>query len=148
MCGVLYVKLKANDHRLKTPIVPWHTSGFLRCIIMTAHGHSEAASSGRTATKHVSPDGTAAEHPSTSASTDMSIICVGDQETLNRPCVDCGQITGRFCDYCYAADRCPDERWAPNQLTPLCSRCDNTHDKCHFCRGQAWCVPPAWRPSR
>ena len=148
MCGVLYVKLKANDHRLKTPIAPWHTFCFLRCIIMTAHGHSEAASSGRTAAEHVSADGTAAEHPSTSASTHMSIICVGDQETLNRPCVDCGQITGRFCDYCYAADRCPDERWAPNQLTPLCSRCDNTHDKCHFCRGQAWCVPPAWRPSR
>ena len=99
-------------------------------------------------TEHVSPDGTATEHASTSASThntpfaagsyteeaavgcDMSIICVSDQETLVRPCVDCGQMTGRFCDYCYAADRCPDERWAPNQLTPLCSRCDNTHDKC------------------
>lgn len=173
---MLYVKLKANDQRLKTPIAPWHTFCFLRCIIMQAHGHIEAASAGRTvtehaspgrtATEHVSPDGTATEHASTSASThdtplaagsyteeaavgcDMSIICVSDQETLVRPCVDCGQRTGRFCDYCYAADRCPDERWAPNQMTPLCTRCDNTHDKCHFCRGQAWCVPPASRPSR
>ena len=89
-------------------------------------------------TEHVSPDGTATEHASISTSThntpfaagsyteeaavgcDMSIICASDQETLVRPCVDCGQMTGRFCDYCYAADRCPDERWAPNQLTPLC----------------------------
>ena len=130
-------------------------SVFFVFIIMQTHGHIEAASPGRTVTEHASPGRTATEHASTSASThntplaaDMSIICVGDQETLNRPCVDCGQVTGRFCDYCYAADRCPDERWAPNQLTPLCSRCDNTHDKCHFCRGQAWCVPPAWRPSR
>ena len=128
---------------------------FFVFIIMQTHGHIEAASPGRTVTEHASPRRTATEHASTSASThntpfaaDMSIICVSDQETLVRPCVDCGQMTGRFCDYCYAADRCPDERWAPNQLTPLCSRCDNTHDKCHFCRGQAWCVPPAWRPSR
>ena len=24
-----------------------------------------------------------------------------------RPCVDCGCITGRFCDFCYAVDRIP-----------------------------------------
>ena len=116
---------------------------------------TEKLPAGRTATEHASPDGTATEHASTSASTHntplaagsyteeaadgchMEIICVSDQETLCRPCVDCGQKTGRFCDYCYAADRKPDERWAPNQMTPLCSRCDNTHDMCHFCRGQA-----------
>ena len=116
---------------------------------------TEKLPAGRTATEHASPDGTATEHASTSASTHntplaagsyteeaadgchMEIICTGDQETLCRPCVDCGQKTGRFCDYCYAADRKPDERWAPNQMTPLCSRCDNTHDMCHFCRGQA-----------
>ena len=138
---------------------------FLRCIIMQAHGHIEAASAGRTvtehaspgrtATEHVSPDGTATEHASTSASTHntpdvchMEIICVGDQETLNRPCVDCGQVTGRFCDLCYAAERCPNDRWASNQMTPLCGSCEDTQKKCHFCRGQAWCVPPAWRPSR
>ena len=135
-------------------------------LTLTTSAAAEHASPDRTATEHASPDGTATEHASTSASTHntplaagsyteeaadgchMEIICVSDQETLCRPCVDCGQKTGRFCDYCYAADRKPDERWAPNQMTPLCSRCDNTHDKCHFCRGLAWCVPPAWRPSR
>ena len=61
---MLYVKLKANDHRLKTPIAPWHTFCFLRCIIMQAHGHIEAASPGRAATEHASPGRTATEHAS------------------------------------------------------------------------------------
>ena len=30
-------------------------------------------------------------------------------------------------------------------MTPLCSYCDNTHDKCHFCRGLTRCRPPLWR---
>ena len=71
----------------------------------------------------------------------MEIICTGDVKTLCRPCVDCGLITGRFCDHCYASDRMPTERWSPGQLTPLCSKCDNKHDSCHFCRGQKWCMP-------
>ena len=31
-----------------------------------------------------------------------------------RPCVDCGRVTGNFCEYeCLAAIRIPKERWAP-----------------------------------
>ena len=71
----------------------------------------------------------------------MQILAVGDPSMLCRPCVDCGVKTGRFCDYCYAADRVPSEEWADGQMTPLCSRCDNFHDMCHFCRGLTWCMP-------
>ena len=67
------------------------------------------------------------------------ILCGSDEPAmLVRPCVDCGLITGRFCDGprlsptgryidCFAADRCPTERWAQGQRTPLCSRCDWAH---------------------
>ena len=64
---------------------------------------------------------------------------------FNRPCVDCGQVTGCFCDYCNARDRMPNEVWSAGQGTPLCTTCDRKHDRCHFCRGLKWCTPPAWR---
>ena len=64
----------------------------------------------------------------------LQVISAGTSETLVRPCVDCGKKTGRFCDYCRAADRIPNENWADRQMTPLCSDCDNKHDRCHFCR--------------
>ena len=72
----------------------------------------------------------------------MEFICSGDEETLLRPCVDCGLVTGRFCDHCEAADRLPGERWAAGQMTPLCSCCDIKYGMCHFCRGQDWVSPP------
>ena len=75
----------------------------------------------------------------------MQVLATGSEEMLNRPCVDCGLITGRFCDYCLASDRMPGEVWAAGQMTPLCSYCDNKHDACHFCRGQTWCTPPPHR---
>ena len=74
----------------------------------------------------------------------MDVLAMGSVEMLTRPCVDCAQWTGRFCDYCRAADRIPTEEWAPNQLTPLCSACDWQHERCHFCRGQKWARPFAW----
>ena len=74
----------------------------------------------------------------------LQVLAAGDVETLCRPCVDCGLKTGRFCDYCYAEDRLPGEKWANKQLTPLCSTCDNRFDKRHFCRGLKWCTPPTW----
>ena len=73
----------------------------------------------------------------------LDVLAFGTEEQLCRPCVDCGLVTGRFCDYCRAADRLPDEVWVDNQMTPLCSHCDNKYDACHFCRGQLWCVPPS-----
>ena len=75
----------------------------------------------------------------------IQVLAVGDGSMLLRPCVDCSRITGRFCDGCRAADRIPSEQWADNQMTPLCSRCDNEHEACHFCRGLHWCAPAPHR---
>ena len=72
----------------------------------------------------------------------MEVLAWGDEKMLIRPCVDCGLMTGRYCDWCHAADRCPNEQWAKGQMTPLCSYCDNKLDACHFCRGLSWCAPP------
>ena len=73
----------------------------------------------------------------------MEVLAWGDEDMLCRPCVDCGLYTGRFCDWCYAVERLPDEEWAEGQHTPLCSRCDNKHYACHFCRGLLWATPPS-----
>ena len=75
---------------------------------------------------------------------DLEILAVGEEEDLTRPCVDCGLYTGRYCDYCFAARRIPSEEWSRGQRTPLCSRCDNRWNACHFCRGLHWCTPAAW----
>ena len=72
----------------------------------------------------------------------MEVLAWGDEKMLIRPCVDCGLMTGRYCDWCRAADRCPNEQWAKGQMAPLCSYCDNMLDACHFCRGLSWCAPP------
>jgi len=78
----------------------------------------------------------------------MEILATGTYEMLCRPCVDCGQKTARYCDYCCAQDRLPNEEWARGQMTPLCSTCDNQHDSCHYCRGLSWAAPPPWRRTR
>ena len=75
----------------------------------------------------------------------LGILAAGDMDTLNRPCVDCGLITGCFCDDCYAKDRDPDARWAKNQHTPLCTHCDRQFGACHYCRGMHWAPPPPHR---
>ena len=80
----------------------------------------------------------------TGTGTPLEALAYGDRELLFRPCVDCGQKTGRCCDYCYAVNRIPTEQWAKNQLTPLCSICDNSRDMCHFCLGVHSCRPHAW----
>ena len=71
----------------------------------------------------------------------MHVMAVGTVEMFTRPCVDCGQITGCYCDYCLAKDRVKDEEWADGQATPLCSDCDRRFDMCHFCRKQEWVRP-------
>ena len=75
----------------------------------------------------------------------LTVAAVGNKEMFLRPCVDCGLITGSFCDECVASDRLPNEVWAEGQMTPLCTRCDRQHDECHFCRGELWVRPPAHR---
>ena len=84
----------------------------------------------------------------------LEALAVGTQEELCRPCVDCGLYTGCYCDGndwgdCFAADRLPQEHWANNQRTPLCTACDRRFGMCHFCRGLLWACPPAHRdPAR
>ena len=63
---------------------------------------------------------------------------------VSRPCVDCGQVTGCWCDFCWAAERVPSEVWRPRQQTPLCTACDRRHERCHFCRGVHMARPFAW----
>ena len=81
----------------------------------------------------------------------------GDDEMLCRPCVDCGLYTGYFCDgdefgltgsRCLAADRIKGEEWAEGQRTPFCSNCEKKNERCHYCRGVLWCVPPPHRGGR
>ena len=75
----------------------------------------------------------------------MTVFGIGRDDMLRRPCVDCGQWTGCFCDWCFASDRLPDEDWVQEQKTPLCTVCDARFQACHYCRGQLWATQPAWR---
>ena len=55
-------------------------------------------------------------------------------EQLIHPCVDCGQLTEWFCDWCEAESRIPSESWIPGQMTPLCPDCHHCWKWCRFCR--------------
>ena len=83
----------------------------------------------------------------------------------SHPCVDCGLMTGNFCDggltvgydNCFATNRVPQDY--PGSLyngmhTPLCSFCETCSEVCRFCRGVEGCTPPSrdrhwsnWLPS-
>ena len=79
----------------------------------------------------------------------FQVLAASTQENptiLIRECVDCGLLTGRFCDDCYAAERFPlgdanGSGLAQGQLTPLCSSCDNWRDGCRYCR-DIWVTKP------
>ena len=68
------------------------------------------------------------------------------------PCVDCGLLTGNFCDggprlnyedLCYACLWDPKAYPAEStQRTPLCSYCETLNKHCRFCRGEEGCTPP------
>ena len=73
----------------------------------------------------------------------LEVVQVAQQHVLHRPCVDCGLRTGCWCDYCFAVTRFPEEHRASNQNTPLCTICDYSHRRCHFCHGQLWVAPAA-----
>ena len=68
-------------------------------------------------------------------------------EALQAACVDCGRLTGGWCnERCYAGVRTPEDVKFRNQRTPYCTVCDKANpDKCHFCRKQLWCTPPSLR---
>ena len=69
------------------------------------------------------------------------------------PCVDCGLLTGNFCDgswrvgfdRCFARNRVPKDYASAsgfgNQRTPLCSYCETLSNYCRFCRAIPSCTP-------
>ena len=59
----------------------------------------------------------------------------GNKDALP-PCVDCGDRTQLYCDYCKAADRMPSQQWGENQGTPLCYICNRFRNGCHFCKDE------------
>jgi hypothetical protein len=82
----------------------------------------------------------------------LSATSFGTKESLVKPCVDCGLLTGCFCDGeefessgkpCFAEVHHPfsGEQWQPGQRTPLCSKCDAKFGKCHYCRKVPFCMP-------
>ena len=85
----------------------------------------------------------------------------------SRPCVECGLMTGNFCDggpsvgfnNCFASNRVPKDYPASagyyGLRTPLCSFCETCFGVCRFCRGVEGCTPPSrdrhwsnWLPSQ
>ena len=61
-----------------------------------------------------------------------------------KPCVDCGLLTGNWCEtlvangQCFAAMRVPGGQWQPGQRTPLCTGCERARGACHWCRRAPW----------
>ena len=68
----------------------------------------------------------------------------GEIVSLLRPCVDCGLVTGSFCEAnCFAEDWLGSEveEWNDNQFTPHCTHCEAKYKFCHFCLGKDWVTP-------
>ena len=68
--------------------------------------------------------------------------------SLIRPCVDCGLLTGNFCEAdCFAEYWLGSklEDWNDNQFTSQCSACEQRYKCCHFCLGKAWATPEPHR---
>ena len=70
-------------------------------------------------------------------------------EETSFPCVDCGLLTGNFCDggisipydTCFACVRVPTDYPLSRQRTPLCTYCETLSEFCRFCRKQHGCTP-------
>ena len=92
----------------------------------------------------------------------MSASCDGSMQVLwtapagspsSFPCVDCGLVTGNFCDggaaldfkdACFACNSDPvSYPDISSQRTPLCSYCETLYGYCRFCRNVSGCTPPA-----
>ena len=72
----------------------------------------------------------------------------GNIISLIRPCVDCGLLTGNWCEAsCFAEDWLGSklEDWNDSQITPHCSFCEKRYQFCHFCRGKDWATPDTHR---
>ena len=80
----------------------------------------------------------------------LNTLPVGEPSSF--PCVDCGLLTGNFCDggdavgydRCFSSERVPKD-YPPevygNRRTPLCSYCEARFGTCRFCRGVPSCTP-------
>ena len=83
--------------------------------------------------------------PTLSDGAKLEILDHSDYDTMCRPCVECGRLTGAFCELeCYAFLRVPSEFWYDGQPTPHCTVCDEKYGCCHFCRGVQMCRPFTW----
>ena len=104
-------------------------------------GHGSGLGNDIKGKQHDNPGPTSS---SSNSSISMEVLAYGNENMLIRPCVDCARITGSFCDFCRAADRCPDQKWADRQMTPLCTVCcHEKHHKCRFCRAETTQQRPA-----
>ena len=78
--------------------------------------------------------------------------CGRDDGPQALPCVDCGLVTGNYCDggpainyedMCFASERGPRGQGnAGARRTALCSYCETLSLFCRFCRGVSGCTPP------
>ena len=61
-----------------------------------------------------------------------------DPDTFKKPCIECGLITGNFCDgqtgECFAKDTIKDGKFEPGQRTPMCTKCEKKYRFCKVCR--------------
>ena len=60
----------------------------------------------------------------------------GELIPLIRPCVDCGLLTGNWCEAsCFAENWLGSklEDWQDSQITPHCTFCEKNYQFCHFC---------------
>ena len=72
----------------------------------------------------------------------------GNLISLTRACVDCGLLTGNWCEAsCFEVDRLGAklEDWQDNQFTPHCTLCEKRYKFCHFCLGKDWATPEIHR---
>ena len=72
----------------------------------------------------------------------------GNIVSLIRPCVDCGLLTGNWCEAsCFAEDWLGSklEDWNDSQMTPHCSFCEKKYQFCHFCLRKDWVTPDTHR---
>ena len=93
-------------------------------------------------------------HGTTNQTHELQVLwCAPPGVDTTFPCVDCGLMTGNFCDgsgmsvgfdRCFAANRVP--RDYPPEVykqmrTPLCPYCETCFEHCRFCRGVKSCTP-------
>ncbi len=92
--------------------------------------------------------------PSECMDSQLEVLWTAGQDVPSLfPCVDCGFMTGNFCDggisveydRCFATDRVPKDFTVDKFAglrTPLCPYCETRFEFCRFCRGIQSCTPP------